>query len=741
MYQLISHIVNNIKHGCARRFLLLSIYCALCIAGFDAYAQRGFVTKRFDNRQLTFEYTLGELTQQDGIDGITLSSPSTNGYSRTPGQPMLPQYRKIIAIPLGCEITVTVSDTIWESLATGRLRNSAAPRLKSGEPLELPNFDSATTDTTYPVVQTKAIGTMRGTSTALLTISPIRYSPATGQIDICKHLVATVEFKGGESKEYENSLDNDGAQVYLVVSPTKYREKLQPLLSWKRQEGYIVEEHYTDDYNRDGLKAFLQTRYDSATAEHPAPLFILIVGDLDDIPLWNPRHNISGLETHRTDLYYAEYTGDYLPDALIGRISVNDTDQLNTVVAKTLAYERFEMDDSLYMRRSLLVAGKEETEPAPTATNGQVNYLKELLARHDTGHDTICFYNPASDTLIKNILDEMRHGVGLVNYTAHCGPTGWRHPYLSNQTIDSLTTDGSLFLAVNNCCRANDVSGDCFGEHLLRKEGGGAIGAIGACNETLWNEDYWWSTGCSGTPVLHPSYDSSSGGAFNRLLHLYGKPNGGQVWTQSQIVTAGNWAVTASGSPYDAFYWEVYSLIGDPSLMPYIGIPQPITLSYDSIALGDTTVDLYGTPGARVAATWKDTLMSFCVLDSNGAGTLHLTAPVNSNILITATAQWHKPLQRHVIFFPDSTVSVTEAVNESTIRIFPNPTRGKFTISGFSTNTEIGLFDITGHRIATYETKSAIEIGVDLPRGVYFVVFRDKESHVVTGKQKVIVLR
>lgn len=624
-----------------------------------------------------------------------LNSPATNGFHQLTGCPSLPEYQQIIQLPDDGEISVTIESEVWETYTLRQLgcdlpvRPSGPARIKSSAEYHLA-IDSTVygSDTFFgqSILTIRSIGLMRDKRIALLTISPVRYNPIRQEVEVCHHLSATISsLNGGHcisplsyapmlnsvkpmAKDYANNLISTGtAYTYLIVAPPEFQETLQPFVSWKQQEGYVVEEYYPESPNKDLIKAHLQRRYDEATPNRPAPLFILLVGDIQEIPVWPARHRISGLESHLTDLYYAEFTGDYLPDALLGRISVSDTATLRQIINKTLAYERFELTDSSYLNRSLLVAGKENTPPAPTVTNGQINYLKSCIIQHDSLHDTICYYNPGSDTLLEEIHQTLRQGVGFVNYTSHCTVSGWMHPRLSTYDIDSMTLGNYLFVSINNCCRANDFSGNCFGEHLLRKANGGAVGVIGAGNETLWDEDYYWSVGGSGAPSLYPEYNSSLEGAYDRLFHTNATPISQHALTQSQIVLAGNWAVTASGSPYDAFYWEIYSLLGDPSLMPYIGIPDTQHLTIDTVRRGDVSIFVQGTPGARVAATRNDTLYGVCTIsDSLGIGVIYTSRPVLDTLLITSTAQYHKPTQTIVV--PSQRTDPYLVVTETEIR-------------------------------------------------------------------------
>lgn len=621
------------------------------------------------------------------FEEVRIVALSCNSYSREAGKPCLPVYHRIVEVPEDVEVTVSIGDAEWRQwrLPDGtRLTAAAGAQSKAGEwqqPLPDPACYGANRSYSLPLAQLTPMGHMRDSRLMRLTLSPFVYNPVSGEVAVCTRFTVNIRYRtdiggttsdgelpngdrqdqgshgmdrkdrpnrGLATKAYRNELPGEGPSTYLIVSPERYLSTLEPLMSWKRQEGYLVETLTVADSNRDSIKAQLDRRYANADLLHPAPQHILLVGNADEIPPFVARHRIGGLETHRTDLYYSEFTGDYLPDALLGRLPVNDTTELRHIVEKTLDYEQFRLADSSYLSRSLLVAGKELTHPAPTVTNGQVNYLKQLLMQHDNTHDTLCYYNPQSDTLSDEIYSQMQTGVGLVNYTSHCLAWGWRHPMLGTDHIDSLAEDGKLFVAINNCCRANQIIVDCFGAHLLRKPHAAAVGAIGATNETLWEEDYWWSVGSQEEVTLAPQYSSENAGAYDHLFHMHQEPPETHALSMGQLLQAGNWAVSQSGSPYDSFYWEIYSLLGDPTLMPYIGIPDAQQLTVDSIEAGDMEITLHGTPYSRVAATRNDTLMGVVTLDGSGHGTMHCYRPLTDSLLITATAQFHKPLQRKV---------------------------------------------------------------------------------------------
>ena len=85
--------------------------------------------------------------------------------------------------------------------------------------------------------------------------------------------------------------------------------------------------------------------------------------------------------------------------------------------------------------------------------------------------------------------------------------------------------------------------------------------------------------GCgSGNISVNPSYNSSGTGAYDAMFHLQNEDTWAVV--NSAIMMVGNLAV-AQANGMDDYYWEIYHLMGDPSLSTYQGIPQEINANYD----------------------------------------------------------------------------------------------------------------------------------------------------------------
>lgn len=437
-------------------------------------------------------------------------------------------------------------------------------------------------------------------------------------------------------------------QKYVIVSPSEFRETLRPFVEWKRQTGFMVVECYVDTNSPDAIRQLLQSHYDRATLLNPAPSYVLLVGDVDRIGTFEGRHcPNSSFASISTDLYYVEYTGDSRPEAMLGRWSVADEDQLADVVVKTLRYERFLLPTRDYLNRALVVAGRETSTAGvnvPVLTNGHVDYVSRALRETSENIDTACFYNPDSENRLDTILSLLRQGRGLVSYTSHCIAEGWLHPSLDSRIIDTLSESfPSVYL--NNCCLSSRFVEDCFGEHLLRKPQGGAVGVIGASSETLWNEDYYWAIGAKFPFSRTPVYNASLLGMFDRWLHRFDESLSCHAATLGQMLFAGNESVGQFESPYEDYYWEIYNILGDPSLMPYVGVPDPLPLSCEDVVIrGAGTLVVSTLPDALVAVVQDSVLLGVAVADSMGQAEVQFNhSALADTLCVTATLQNHIP--------------------------------------------------------------------------------------------------
>ncbi len=571
---------------------------------------------------------------------LALPSLGMPGAVGAAGAPALPSAARLVVLPRGSRLGLAQ----WRadglvSASTGGLRLMPRAPSVSKDEVQPPygEADKAIYSSTAcyrvgPTVELEHLGTMGADEVYLLRVAPFAYSPAEGTVQCSTRVAATLHATLASGAEALPAVP----KRLLVVSRPQFREGLQPFVQWKRQEGYDVVELYATTHRRDSVKALVSPYFAASPLQsvEPWPTHLLLVGDVEQLQAYiGGTDRPEGLGAHVTDLYYAEHTGDYLPDAQVGRWPVGDTAELRAVVEKTLRYEQGLGLDTAVLRRVLLVAGAESSNPAPVTTNGQVNYVGSELVLTHPGIDTVCFHNPQSASQGPAIVQQIAAGASILNFTAHCNEAGWTSPQLRFASVDTLVGSQPLFY-INNCCKSNDYSATGFGELLLRKADGGAVGVIGATNSTLWSEDYYWAVGPKYPLSVNPQYDSLRPGAFDRWTGRLGG-----VATAGALLQAGNLAVSASGSPYSRFYWEIYCLLGDPSMRPYVGVPAQAMLSAaDTVEAGGTTLTVTATPGATVSAVQDSVLLGTATASATGSATLSLRQSMAvGRLLVTAT--------------------------------------------------------------------------------------------------------
>lgn len=547
-----------------------------------------------------------------------------NTTLRQAGNPSLPLVQMLVVLDESQPYIDIIEDSAWEEYS-GFIAPAQPSRFKNQTPKEdIINTSLYAQDSYFsiPLWRLERLGCLMGKPVARLTLAPVEYSPVSNKIRIHNFRLLTRGIQ-----PYQGAT-TDLPRNYWVVSTLDFQQELQSFVKWKKQMGYQVEEFYAESWEAATLKARLRDRYQASNGETP---YILLVGDVDRIPTFSGRYCPAELDNHYTDHSYGEFTGDFLPDAIIGRLPAGSPEELQIIIRKSMAYEHGEYQDSSLREQVMIVAGSESRTPAPTTTNGHVNYLKHIF--YDHGWDTLCFHNPDSDGQQDEILENLENNLNIVSFSGHCGRDGWHTPDITSNDIAPATPR----LYINNCCLSNDFHSDCFGEQLLRKPESGAIGVIGATNETLWEEDFCWSVGAKNIS-LYPEEDTLRNGAFDRLLQ-------NEKLSQGELLIAGNTAVSEAGSSYEKFYWEIYCLLGDPALIPWKNRPERLTLTVpDSLPAEATEINFSCTPGAAVTVLKENDLIGLQTADSTGQCTVRLTLPAGREpLIITASKAGYIP--------------------------------------------------------------------------------------------------
>lgn len=610
-----------------------------------------------------------------------------DGYAHTnvTGMPKLPLMRKIIRVPQGAVVVPRIrqESKTTVSLAAAGIKTRILPRQESvakcEDPTQLPfiinrEFYNGAKYTTEPSVRIEEIGMMRGTRLVAVDYVPVQYNPASGQLEVITSAVVEIEFRGADwaatqqmyEKYYSSAFEPMLAQSvlnyepsrisldryplgYIIIAPSSYFATLQPFVDWKIKQGYNVNLVSTTETGTTttAIKAYLQNIWNNATTTNPAPSYLLLVGDTPQIPAWTG--STSG--GHVTDLNYVRLQGtDYVPEMYFGRFSATTVAQVQAYVDKTLQYAMYTMPDPSYLSHTVLIAGV-DSYYASSHGNGQINYGKNNYFGESSAPNWVpygpynirnhMYYYPASGSADAQILADMSAGAGYVNYTAHGSETTWSDPTVTIGNINAMTNTNKYFVAVGNCCLTNAFNtAECFGEAFTRAPNKGAVAYIGGTNSTYWDEDYWWAVGYK-PPVVGTGspYIPNRIGAYDALFHYNNEAFEDWGSTLGAMTFMGNMAVVASNSSRINYYWEIYSIMGDPSLIPYMGIPLPNAAQYPAVLqMGVNTMQITADPFSYVAIS-KDGILHGVGL-ANASGALNLefspfTSPGTAKLVMT----------------------------------------------------------------------------------------------------------
>ncbi|MCK9617673.1 MAG: C25 family cysteine peptidase [Lentimicrobiaceae bacterium] len=600
---------------------------------------------------------------------------SAEGYtfSMEIGCPKLPVNHKLIEIPFGATADVKVlsyevKDYNLSDLGIKfRLMPYQGPVSKNTADVKPFQYNAAAYSRNgfgdAPLATVDIIGTLRGTRLGRLNIAPVQYNPATNTLRVYYNISVQVNFANAnisQTKEMKKMNNNSYFKAidkqllnskadktrdtltkypikYVIVSAPMFHDALQPFIQWKTKKGFTVIEAYTNDpavgTTTTSIKNYLQGLYENSTPSDPAPTFVLFVGDVAQVPAFSGE-----TDSHVTDLYYCEYSGDVLPEIYYGRFSATTVDQLQPQIDKTLEYEQYLMPDPSYLNECVMIAGVDGSGHSPTYANGQINYGTTYYFNEAHGLAPHAYLFPQSGSSAAQIIQNVSDGVCYANYTAHGSPSGWADPEFSISDIATLQNNHKFGLMVGNCCETSPYDGDCFAEELLRANGKGALGYIGGSNSTYWDEDYWWGVGHKDV-VTNPVYDANHLGAYDRTFHDQGEPATEFYTTQDEMIFAGNLAVTESGSDLVEYYWEIYCLMGDPSLSVYFSQPDAMNITYQGLMpLASTTFTVNAEPYAYVAISKDGVLYGTAQVGESGIVDVPLTpitVPGTADIVVT----------------------------------------------------------------------------------------------------------
>ena len=406
-----------------QKIQLRSVDKAECVKSDMTSLQASFSFSSLDAQKV--QTTHGELSE------IYIEGAYPNGNV---GEPQLPMFTRLIAIPTGATPVVSVgahteTEYTLSDYGIGTISAMQAPIHKNVEPstVEYAFNEAAYARNSYnddPVAMVEVLGTMRGITLGRLIVQPVRYNPVAGKVMVFNNIEVNVEFQNGDAvstaKMFSNTYSPAFQSVYdqifnidmlmgrgtrdaytdhpdmyntpvkmLVIcySGFKNNSSLNSWLQWKLQKGYYVDIYYTDETgtSASAIASFIKTKYNASVSAGNAYTYLIVIGDTGQVPYYMVKNIDSSIGNCASDLGYASVnfsssTSNYFPDMYYSRMSVENTTHLANYINKVLTYEKFEFTDGgNYLNNVLLVGGWDSSWTArvakPTINYGSTYYF------------------------------------------------------------------------------------------------------------------------------------------------------------------------------------------------------------------------------------------------------------------------------------------------------------------------------------------------------------------------------
>ncbi len=606
-----------------------------------------------------------------GIPGIFLHNEE--------GAPDLYGTGRYIAIPQGAQAQVTILDSRTEIYHDVEI--APAPNIPfeiDDSPLRyIKNMQIYGSDAYYPEIAVRLSESMeiRGVDVVILGITPFQYNPITKDLIVYKDIRVRVDFNGGNghfgedrlrSRFWEpilqghlvnyNSLPRidfyspdyhrgSNGYEYIIIVPddSVFEVWADTVKAWRKLQGISCEVFTLTEVggsSTSAIKNFLQTAY---TNWDPAPVAFLLLSDYPSsgrpYGITSPRFSHPYQGDYVTDNWYADFTGDNLPDMHHARICAQNDLQLSIMINKFLSYERNPYTSANFYDNPLVAVAWQEEDPTHSARWFQlcgevirgffINSLGKNPARQydyisgyvgagcpwstaPNTHTVVNYwYNVGwlSDTLnpydfawwtngsASGITAAINSGAFLVQHRDHGGETGWGEPPYHNYDINYLTNTMFTFVYSSNCCTGRfDWYSECFTEKFHRSTFGAlGVNAASQVSYSFVNDTYIWGTYDGLWPHFDPGYP-----LFDMVGYSNLKP--------CMAMTSGKYYLEASSWPYNQgskdITYGLFHHFGDAFITLYTEIPQDLAVTHPSVLyVGQTLFAVTSNDSSVIALT------------------------------------------------------------------------------------------------------------------------------------------
>lgn len=586
------------------------------------------------------------------------------------GAPDLQKLTASVIIPDHANTSVSVVSSTYADYSNIDVAPSKGNLKRTTDPSAVPYVkgDVYNTDAFFPssLAELNEPYVLRDFRGQTVNIYPYQYNPVTRTLRVYSEITVKIVVNDNNAPGFNRAaplakIENEFDKVYahhflnysnesrytpvgeqgpmLILTPSQYMSALQPFVDWKTLKGIPVQvvDIATVGANETAIKNYVDNYYNTTGLA-----YLLIVGDAADIPPYTSTYGPS-------DNTYAFVTGnDHYPEFFVGRFSAQSVAHVNTMVQRTIAYEKYPSMSGTWYSTGLAIASNQgpgddnemDWEHERNLRTQLMNYnyttIGELYDGTHGGADA------GGNPVASDVTAAVNAGCGIINYTGHGSQTDWVTTGFSNANITQLTNTGAWpFVISVGCVNGDFINGTCFGEAWTRAtdSNGDPTGAIATMMSTI-NQS--WDPPMEGQDemiaILVESYSTNikrtfGGIAMNGCMQM-------------------NDAYGAQGDEMT----DTWDLFGDPSVVVRTATPGTMTVSHNNtVILGATSFQVNcNIDGALVSLVMNGQILGTGLVSG---GIANITFPAIATVdtmFVTATAYNYAPYLGYALVIPPS---------------------------------------------------------------------------------------
>jgi hypothetical protein len=415
---------------------------------------------------------------------------------------------------------------------------------------------------------------------------------------------------------------------YLIITPDNYVSTVQPLADWKTKKGIkakIVPLSVTGS-SASQIKNYITNAYNTWDIR---PEYILLAGS--SVP-------VSG----NSDDYYADMTGNYRIELSVGRFPASSVNQLQNIVAKTLAFERTPyMTDSTWITKGTILIREDGSSPPDNVFWENARYISACWRNFQyTQVDTFSRLRGHNST---NAMTSINNGRMFVIYRGEA-VSNWWSPF-DQVNPDNLTNGNKTPIVVSGTCATMSLSSTGYqGDRFVN---------AGSSSSPKGSVGFFDTTSVASGSNLALNRGTVTKGFFKAIFE-------DRIWTMGDAAKRGKFIIDSIQPPnFISTRYTEWNLFGDPELNIWTEIPSKLTVIHDTIIHTQPQnftvfVSRNGVPlSDAMVCLMMDTTI-YLTSYTNGAGNVVFAInPLSTgNMSVTVTCHNFLPYEKNVSIQP-----------------------------------------------------------------------------------------